>query len=113
MKKDLFTHLESTMKLQVQLIGVDGDPLDMEDVTVKFGVAEDVTGETLEILDLSDGISIINPAQAVIEIDFTPKKANGFKNQDLVYQVQVTIVSQLYTYVALEGRIFITASLFD
>lgn len=113
MIKNLFTHLESTLNFQIKLLGKDGNPLDLDNVDIKFGVAHDATSETLEVLTLANGISIIDPIQSIVEISFSPKKANGFNELDLIYQVQVTVPPDAQSYIAQEGRIFITASLFD
>jgi len=112
MYRDFFSHVNELLKIRVQLLDEANLPVDLSQTNVEFATAIDLESPAIQILSLENGIDILDGNTAIIEVNFFPTANAGFKDTDLVYQLQMTSNTG-EVKICLEGKIYITPSLFD
>lgn len=113
--KDFFSHLDETLDFNVQLLD-DGTPIDLSDHNVQLAVATEIDRPTIVEYSLSantGNITVVNANVAIINVQFTPTANTGFRANTQVYQLRTVETATSKTKVVLEGKIYLTDSLFD
>ena len=113
MNKDFYIHLDETLNLSVQLLDIDGSPINMATADVNFAVSKEQDRPTIAVLSSANSqqVSVSNANAALIDVYFKPIIADGFDHGTHVYQLKVDTPTTSTMY--MEGRIFIQPSLFD
>jgi hypothetical protein len=113
MIRDFYIHLDETLNVSIQLLGDSGQPINMDNTLVQFAVSMELDTETIQVLSSANSSQIVvaNANDALIDLYFKPTTLGGFDSGTHVYQLKVD--SNLNSVVYLEGRLFISPSLFD
>lgn len=113
MTRDFFIHLGETLDISVQLIDNTNQPINLANTVISMAVSMELDTDTVQTITSANSqqISIIDANNALVEIKFTPRSNTGFYHGTHVYQLKADNATTSTTY--LEGKIFISPSLFD
>ncbi len=118
MNKDIFAHIDETVRFTVDL-SAEGGTFDPVKYSIQFAIASELDRPTIKTFTWTPGEG--DPDEA-IEVDtetltalisFIPTANAGFRANTHVYQIRKVHENGLLTFVIYEGKIFLGDSLFD
>lgn len=112
-RHDFYVHLDENLKFEARLLSEEGAPLVLDDYTIEMAISLEPDTPTIVTLDYPNVIKAVDANTGVIGVSHKLTANDGFNSKDHYYQLRVTNISTEETRMMLEGRLFITDSLFD
>lgn len=113
LRHDFYTHLDENLIFEARLLDSNGAPIDFDDYNIEMAMSLEPDTETIDIIEYPTTITAIDANTGVIGVNYQFLANTGFTSKDHYYQLRVVEKSSNDATIMLEGRIFISDSLFD